>query len=79
MLTPFWFHTDHGLGYGVTARSMMDAECLLRDFGYPREGELVMAIVTGITHSQLEPHHVAPNAGPIIVRGVWFPNHTFSE
>jgi hypothetical protein len=77
MLIPFWFYTSKGLGYGVTAYSRDDAEALLKSFGYPREGEAVTRIVEGIKHAELEPSHVAPNAGPIILRGVWFPNHSF--
>jgi hypothetical protein len=79
MLTAFWFHTSKGLGYGVTAFSREDAEDLLRSFGYPRDGETVTGIAKDITHAQLDQNHVVPNAGPIVVRGVWYPNHSFSS
>jgi len=77
MLTAFWFHTSKGLGYGVTAFSREDAEDLLWSFGYPRVGEVVTGVVKDITHAQLDQNHVVPNAGPIVVRDVWFPNHSF--
>lgn len=75
MLTAFWFKTSIGLGYGVTAHDRRDAEALLRAFGYPRPGEVVCDVISGIRHAELEQNHVAPNAGPIVVRGVWFPRH----
>jgi hypothetical protein len=78
-LSAFWFRLNKGLGYGVTAFSKEDAEQLLSSFGYPRDREVVTDVVEGITHAQLEQNHVVPNAGPIIVRGVWFPNHSFSR
>lgn len=79
MLKVFWFHTARGLGYGVTAFSREDAEELLRRFGYPRGGEIVTRVMEDITHAELDPHHVIPNAGPMVIRGVWFPNHSFSR
>lgn len=75
MLTAFWFKTAVGLGYGVTAHDQRDAERLLGDLGYPRPGEVVSDIITGIRHRELDQNHVVPNAGPIVVRGVWFPRH----
>lgn len=78
MLTAFWFRTSKGPGYGVTAFSKKDAEQLLRNLGYPRAGEAVTGCVEGISHAQLDQNHVVPNSGPIVVRGVWFPNHSFS-
>ena len=75
MLKPFWFRTDNRLGYGVTARSEADARALLAEFGYPRPGESIIEIISGVSIDQLDQHHVVPNAGPIIVRGVWYPKH----
>ena len=76
-LTAYWFRTSKGLGYGVTAFSEEDAEQLLQGFGYPRDGEAVMGVVVGIVQTQLDQNHVVLNAGPIVVRGVWYPNHSF--
>ena len=35
MLTSFWFNTNKGLGFSVTAESQEAAEELLRQYGYP--------------------------------------------
>ena len=75
MLIPFWFKTTRGLGYGVTAASQEDAMQLLRDFGYPRWDEEIVAVDSDVEFSALDQNHVVPNAGPIVVRGVWFPRH----
>lgn len=73
MLIPFWFKTTRGLGYGVTAASQEDAMQLLRDFGLPRSGEEIVAILSDVEFSALDQNHVVPNAGPIVVRGVLYP------
>jgi hypothetical protein len=75
MLKRFWFATRPGFGYGVTALSRIDAESLLKTYGYPRENEIVYEVVEDIAVSDLDANHVLPNAGPHIVRGVWFPMH----
>jgi hypothetical protein len=75
MLKRFWFTTSLGHGYGVTATSQLDAESLLRSFGYPRENESVVEVIENITVADLDANHVIPNAGPIVLRGVWFPRH----
>jgi hypothetical protein len=48
---------------------------LLRGLGYPRPGEEITDVVTGVACAALDQNHVVPNAGPIVVRGVWFPMH----
>ena len=75
MLIPFWFRTKKGFGYGVTAASRSEAEAMLQSFGYPRDDEVVTEVIEGIRHADLDQNHVAPNAGPLVVRGVWFPLH----
>lgn len=75
MLTPFWFNTSTGLGYGVTAASEGEAMQLLSLHGYPRSGEEITAVIPGVAFANLDQNHVVPNAGPIVVRGVWFPMH----
>ena len=75
MLIPFWFRTSKGLGYGVTAASQDLAEHLLHDYGYPADGEEIIGVVSGIKIDDLDRNHVLPNAGPLQVRGVWFPRH----
>ena len=75
MLIPFWFRTSKGLGYGVTAASQSEAETLLHTLGYPRNDELVLEVIPVVRHADLDQNHVTPNAGPLAVRGVWFPKH----
>lgn len=75
MLIPFWFKTSPGLGYGVTAASEEEAAQLLSDLGYPRPGEQIIAVLTNVAFGSLDQNHVVPNAGPMVVRGVWFPMH----
>ena len=75
MLKRFWFATHPGIGYGVTATSQVDAESLLHKFGYPREDEIIVEVVEDISASDLDTNHVMPNAGPVVLRGVWFPKH----
>jgi hypothetical protein len=79
MLTIFWFRTSPGLGYGVTAFSQRDAEAMLSSYGYPREGEVITDVIHGIKHYELDQNHVVPNAGPVVVRGIWYPNHNLSQ
>jgi hypothetical protein len=75
MLIPFWFKTSAGLGYGVTAASQDEAIQLLRLYGYPSPGAEITAVTPGVVFANLDQDHVAPNAGPLAVRGVWFPRH----
>jgi hypothetical protein len=73
MLIAFWFKTNRGLGYGVTAASQAEAEELLREYGCPPSGVEVTEVIRNIQHKDLEQNHVVPNAGPMVVRGVWYP------
>jgi hypothetical protein len=75
MLVAFWFQTNSGLGYGVTARDRGDADALLRRFGYPSAGQQIVSVISGVSVSQLDERHVLPNAGPLAIRGVWYPRH----
>jgi len=75
MLKRFWSATRPGLGYGVTAHSRVEAERLLSSFGYPREREIIVSVVENVAMVELDQDHVLPNAGPVVVLGVWFPNH----
>lgn len=75
MLKRFWFATSPGIGYGVTATSQVDAESLLHVLGYPRENEIIVKVVEDIAVTDLDANHVMPNAGPMVVRGVWFLRH----
>jgi len=73
MLTRFWFESDRGLGYGVTAKSQADAEALLKSCGYPLPSERILGVRQGVTLASLDKETVVPNAGPLAVRGVWYP------
>ena len=75
MLISFWFNTNPGLGYGVTAASKDEAVRLLGRYGYPCAGEEVTSVISGVTFADLDQNHVVPNAGPLIVKGVWYPRH----
>jgi hypothetical protein len=75
MLIRYWFKTDIGFGYGVTAFSQSDAESLLASFveriGKDRK---VVEIVPNIDIRTLDQNHVIPNMGPSNIRGVWYPS-----
>jgi hypothetical protein len=74
-LERFWFKTDRGTGYGVTASSQAEALALLQKYGYPLALERIVNITTGVTAASLDKEHVLPNAGPLLMRGVWYPRH----
>lgn len=74
LLVPFWFRT-HQLGCGVTALSLDEARAMLRELDYPREGEEILDVVVGVRQADLDQGHVVPNAGPLLMRGVWYPRH----
>jgi hypothetical protein len=74
MLTRYWFKTDRGLGFGVTAMSVADAEALLRDARFVRGRDFeVLEIIENVDVRTLDQNHVTPNMGPPNFRGVWFP------
>jgi hypothetical protein len=75
MLIRFWFRTEGGLGYGVTASDRAEAELLLAAYGYPEKTQRVVEIIENASLSSLDQNHVIPNSGPVVVRGVWFPRH----
>ncbi len=78
----YWFsfvRTDRisslGLGCGVTARSRLDAERLIKEMVFPLLGEReILAVVEDIDLNSLEENHVLPNIGNPSEPGVWFPN-----
>lgn len=83
-LTSYWFffpdNPEYRPGYGVTAWSQRDAEALLDSNGldWHRRARRV-SVNVGATPSSVDEKHVAPNSGPHVVRGVWFPNYTLSD
>lgn len=75
MLRRYWFQVDRGLGYGVTAMSVEDARDLLAAYGYPDADVQMTGVITDVAMDSLDTDHVLPNAGPTVIRGVWFPRH----
>jgi hypothetical protein len=73
MLRRYWFEVDRGLGYGVTAMSVEDARDLLAACGYPGADVQITGVIEDVSVNALDAGHVLPNAGPVVVRGVWFP------
>jgi len=77
-LTVFWISfpedTYYPLGFGVTAFSVEDAFRLLEkyNFDYHNTAQYVK-IKENVEWQELD-DHVRPNAGPIVVRGVWYPH-----
>jgi hypothetical protein len=63
-----------GLGIGVTADSEIEARELAentRSRYYPTAR--LTAVVPDIDFAALDQEHVVPNAGPLVVLGVWYP------
>lgn len=75
MLRRYWFQVDRGPGYGVTAMSAEDARDLLAAYGYPGVDVRITGVIADVAVDSLDAAHVLPNAGPMVVRGVWFPRH----
>ncbi len=60
--------------FGVTAFSLNDAFRIIEDAGYALpEDKSTLHVKDGITISDLDQSHIAPNIGPLIVRGLWYP------
>ena len=76
-LTSFWIlprGAALGAGFGVTAFSEDDALNLIREAGYELPADRTSLLVTsGIRPEQVDAKHIAPNSGPSVVRGVWYP------
>ena len=73
-LTRYWFNTSVGLGVGITAYSLEDAQSILAEVSKTLGIEyIIVGRVDNIDVRSLDPNHVAPNMGPVNVRGVWFP------
>jgi len=73
-LRRFWFPLSTGLGIGVTAASAIEARELAenaRSRYFP--AARFVGLVPDIDFAALDQEHVVPNAGPVVVRGVWYP------
>jgi hypothetical protein len=74
MLTRYFFKTDQGLGFGVTAYSIADAEYLLESAHFVRGRDFEVAeIIENVDVRTLDQNHVTPNMAAPHLRGVWFP------
>lgn len=74
MLSRFWFKAKRGVGFGVTARSLVDAELLLTSAGFVKGADFEIAeVIEDVDIRTLDQNHVIPNMGPPNIRGVWFP------
>lgn len=71
-LVAYWI-TRPGTGHslGVTGRSAADAIDLATHAGYELTSPCNVA--ENIRAEDLDPRHVLPNIGPLMVRGVWYP------
>ncbi|WP_156936880.1 hypothetical protein [Bradyrhizobium sp. WSM2254] len=68
----------HG-GFGITARDWQDAMYLLAEArkvlrGPPIEESMIESWTDVQSIDELDQHHVVPNMGMMLHRGVWFPN-----
>jgi hypothetical protein len=79
ILETFWFSfpKDPNLpfGIGVTAYSEDDARALMEERGitdwFAEASEVI--VTSGIRIQDLDQSNVAPNIGPMQLRGVWYP------
>jgi hypothetical protein len=74
-LRRFWFPATSGFGVGVTADSEADARRLAEEAAarHLPPGAQLLSAVSDVDVRTLDPEHVLPNIGPVVVRGVWYP------
>lgn len=71
-LISYWItRPPSGTPVGVTGFSLDDALEIARRAGY--EVSDPFRVVDNVRPEDLDPRHVLPNAGPLVVRGVWYP------
>jgi hypothetical protein len=71
-LVAYWItRPGESFSIGVTAWSVNDAVEITRRAGYDLPEPI--RVVENVRPQDLDPRHVLPNAGPLIVRGVWYP------
>ena len=73
-LRRFWFPLTHSFGIDVTAATEAEARSLAEEARgrYMPEAEFT-GVVPDVDIQTLDAKHVIPNAGPSVVRGVWYP------
>ena len=75
LLTSYWIAAPGpklASSFGVTAYSIEDAFSLLAEAGYPFDQNEV-TVIENIRFEDLDPNHIVPNMGPMVLRGVWYP------
>ena len=73
-LRRFWFPLPRDFGIGVTAASEAEARALAEEARvryFPDQA--LGAVVPDIDLATLDAKHMLNNAGPVVVRGVWYP------
>jgi putative SOS response-associated peptidase YedK len=71
-LIAYWItRLPSGPPVGVTGFSLDDALEIARRAGY--EVSSSFRVADNVRAEDLDPRHVLPNAGPLVVRGVWYP------
>jgi len=81
MLRRFWFPLDGHLGVGVTAATLEEATTLAeaaRRELWPNAQRLGTP-VQDVDIRSLDQKHVAPNIGPVTVRGIWYPTNALTK
>ena len=76
LLTSYWIELDCYLkNIGVTAYSLDDAKTLIQEKAFPKqEFPRIIKVTENIQFKDLDQNHVVPNIGPMVIRGVWYPN-----
>ena len=73
-LRRFWFPLPRAFGIGVTAASEAEARALAEEARARYFPDQVLgAVVPDVDVSTLDARHMLNNAGPVVVRGVWYP------
>lgn len=73
-LRRYWFPLSTGLGIGVTAASDAEAASLASEArARTAPTATLLTPIADVDVRTLDPGHVQPNIGPVVVRGVWFP------
>jgi len=74
MLRRFWFPLSRGFGIGVTAATEDEARTMAEETrAYYFADAVFTGLVPDVQLSTLDQNHVVPNAGPVVIRGVWYP------
>ena len=71
----YWFPATHGLGIGVTACTVIEAELMARSAIslLPPGSLLTGEVVENVNLRELDARPVLPCCGPPSMHGVWYP------